>query len=162
MEIRNLMEDAVLAAVGELFSLEEKDQRLGYCTCGQCRLDVACYVLNRIKPEYIVSSRGMAYSERDFQAKLQRQADIISLAKEGWALVTHRPRATYDHAGSSIARNMPEGPAFNLPAVMGTPKIEFGMTGRSSPFPKFPGHPGLYQRPGQLDRCYILPCLESQ
>jgi len=119
MEIRNLMEDAVLAAVGELFSLEEKDQRLGYCTCGQCRLDVACYVLNRIKPEYIVSSRGMAYSERDFQAKLQRQADIISLAKEGWALVTHRPRATADHAGSSIARNMPEGSAFNLPAVMG-------------------------------------------
>ncbi|HRZ64078.1 MAG TPA: late competence development ComFB family protein, partial [Spirochaetia bacterium] len=65
MEIRNLMEDAVKAVVDELFELEAKDQRLGYCLCDQCRLDVACYVLNRIKPEYIVSSRGLAYSEKE-------------------------------------------------------------------------------------------------
>jgi competence protein ComFB len=119
MEIRNLMEDAVLAAVGELFALEDKDHRLGFCTCGQCRLDVACYVLNRIKPEYIVSSRGLAYSERDFQEKIQRRADIISLAREGWANVDHRPRGTSDHASSRMVRDMPEGPAFNLPAIMG-------------------------------------------
>ena len=75
MEIRNLMEDAVLAAVGELFELEEKDPRLGLCTCGQCRLDVACYVLNRIKPEYILSGRGLAYSERDMLEKVQRLFD---------------------------------------------------------------------------------------
>jgi competence protein ComFB len=119
MEIRNLMEDAVLAAVGELFDLEDKDHRLGYCTCGQCRMDVACYVLNRVKPEYIVSSRGLAYSERDFQEKVQRRADIISLAREGWARVSHRPRANADHGEATLVRDMPEGPAFNIPAVMG-------------------------------------------
>ena len=119
MEIRNLMEDAVLSAVGELFTLEEREGRLGYCTCGQCRLDVACYVLNRVKPEYIVSSRGMAYSERDFQGKIQRQADIISLAREGWALVDHRPRNSAEHKGGELVRDMPEGPACNIPAVMG-------------------------------------------
>jgi len=118
MEIRNLMEEIVLAVVGELFELEERDHRLGFCTCAQCRLDVACYVLNRVKPEYIVSSRGLAYSERDFQEKVQRRADIIVLAKEGWAHVDHSPRPNTDHAALKV-RNLPEGPVFNLPTVMG-------------------------------------------
>jgi competence protein ComFB len=118
MEIRNLMEDVVLAVVGELFELEDHDHRLGFCTCGQCRLDVACYVLNRMKPEYIVSGRGVAYSERDFQVKVQRRADIITLAKEGWGHVDHSPRPNIDH-GSQKVRELPEGPVFNLPTVMG-------------------------------------------
>lgn len=121
MEIRNLMEEEVLGVVAELFELETRDRRLGFCTCGQCRLDVACYVLNRLKPEYIVSSRGLAYSERDFLEKVQRRADIIALAKEGWARVDHSPRPTADH-GAQKPRELPalpEGPAFNLPTVMG-------------------------------------------
>jgi competence protein ComFB len=119
MEIRNLMEDIVLATVGELFELEARDKTLGYCTCAQCKLDVACYVLNRIKPEYILSSRGLAYSERDSLDKVQKRADIITLAKEGWASVEHRPRPTTDHAATAALRSLPEGPAFNIPAVMG-------------------------------------------
>ncbi len=118
MEIRNLMEDAVLATVGELFELEEKDTRLGLCTCGQCRLDVACYVLNRIKPEYILSGRGLAYSERDMLEKVQRRADIISIAREGWSKVAHNPRVTADHGGV-YSRDLPMGPSFNIPTVMG-------------------------------------------
>jgi competence protein ComFB len=118
MDIRNLMEDAVLSVVGELFELEEKGHPLGFCTCSQCRLDVACYVLNRIKPEYIVSSRGLAYSERNTLDRVQKRVDIISLAKEGWSLVDHRPRITTDHAFRP-EREIPQGPAFNLPTVMG-------------------------------------------
>ncbi|MBL8968760.1 MAG: late competence development ComFB family protein [Spirochaetaceae bacterium] len=119
MEIRNLLEDAVLSLIDELFATEEKDKRLGFCTCGQCRLDVACYVLNRIKPEYIVSSRGLAYRERDSLERVQRRADIITTAKEGWARVSHQPRATADHALQRIVHDLPEGPAFNFPTVMG-------------------------------------------
>jgi len=33
MEIRNLMEDAVKAVVEELFEIENREHRLGYCTC---------------------------------------------------------------------------------------------------------------------------------
>jgi competence protein ComFB len=118
MEIRNLMEDAVLATVSELFELEEKDLKLGFCTCGQCRLDVACYVLNRIKPEYILSGRGLAYSERDMLEKVQRRADIITIAREGWSKVGHNPRVTADHEGA-YSRDLPLGPAFNIPTIMG-------------------------------------------
>lgn len=119
MDIRNLMEDAVLALVDELFEAEERDRRLGFCTCGQCRLDVICYVLNRMKPEYIVSGRGLAYSERDSHERVQRRADIISIAKEGWSRVSHQPRLTADHAASKVLKELPEGPAFNFPTVMG-------------------------------------------
>lgn len=119
MDIRNLMEDAVLALVDELFEAEERDRRLGFCTCGQCRLDVVCYVLNRMKPEYIVSGRGLAYSERDAHERVQRRADIISIAKEGWSRVSHQPRLTADHAARAVQKELPEGPAFNFPTVMG-------------------------------------------
>ncbi|MEI6386384.1 MAG: late competence development ComFB family protein [Spirochaetota bacterium] len=120
MEIRNLMEEAVLTTVDELFLAgSNKDKNLGFCTCGQCRLDVACFVLNRIEPEYIVSSRGFAYSERDFQVAVQKRADIISLARDGWSRVSHSPRSTSEHDGAAMVSQLPEGPAFNLPTIRG-------------------------------------------
>ncbi|HET7839788.1 MAG TPA: late competence development ComFB family protein [Rectinemataceae bacterium] len=119
MEIHNLMEYAVQAVVDELFDHETREPQLGYCTCDQCRLDVACYVLNRVKPEYIVSSRGLAYSEKEGLDKVQRQADIITLVKEGWGRVTHAPRSTSDHTGPHAASQEMKGPAFNFPTVMG-------------------------------------------
>jgi competence protein ComFB len=119
MDIRNVMEDAVKTVVGELFDQETAQPRLGYCTCDQCRLDVACYVLNRVKPEYIVSSRGLAYSEKEGLDKVQRRADIISLVKEGWARVSHAPRPTSDHGVGRAAAEVFHGPVFNFPTVMG-------------------------------------------
>jgi competence protein ComFB len=119
MEIRNLMEYSVKAVVDELFDNEISEPHLGYCTCDQCRLDVACYALNRVKPEYIVSSRGLAYSEKDGLDKVQRRADIISLVKEGWGRVTHAPRQTSDHAAPRNQQQAMQGPAYNFPTIMG-------------------------------------------
>ncbi len=119
MEIRNLMEDAVKLVVDELFDSEMREPRLGYCTCDQCRLDVDCYVLNRVKPEYIVSSRGLAYSEREGLDKVQRRADVMSLVKEGWGKVTHSPRPTADHSGARPVGEAVPGPAYNFPTLMG-------------------------------------------
>jgi competence protein ComFB len=121
MDIRNVMEDMVKAVVDELFDNETKEKRLGYCTCDQCRHDVACYVLNRVKPEYIVSSRGLAYSEKEGLDKVQRRADVISLVKEGWSKVSHAPRQTTGHHGAKKepAEAQTEGPAYNFPTIMG-------------------------------------------
>lgn len=119
MDVRNVMEDAVKGVVDELFEIENKDKRLGFCTCDQCRLDVECYVLNRVKPEYIVSSRGLAYSELEGLDKVQRRADLISLVKEGWGKVSHAPRPTSDHVGPRSGDGGREGPAFNFPTIMG-------------------------------------------
>jgi competence protein ComFB len=119
MEIRNLMEDTVQVLVDEIFEEEAKRPKLGYCTCDQCRLDVACYALNRIQPEYIVSSRGLAYSEREGLDKVQRRADIISIVKDGWSKVSHSPRPTADHNARGIEEPAVEGPVFNFPSIMG-------------------------------------------
>ncbi len=119
MEIRNIMEDAVKAMVEELFEHEAREKRLGFCTCDQCKVDVACYVLNRVKPEYIVSSRGLAYSEKEGLDKVQRQADIVSLVKEGWGKVSHAPRPTSDHVQGKPFDDDRIGPVFNFPTIMG-------------------------------------------
>jgi Late competence development protein ComFB. len=119
MDIRNIMEDAVKGVVDELFDLEGRERHLGYCTCDQCRLDVECYVLNRVKPEYIVSSRGLAYSEKEGLDKIQRRADLISLVKEGWGKVSHAPRPTSDHVGPRSVHAEHEGPVYNFPTIMG-------------------------------------------
>jgi competence protein ComFB len=119
MDVRNVMEDAVKVVVEELFELENKEKRLGFCTCDQCRLDVECYVLNRVKPEYIVSSRGLAYSELEGLDKVQRRADLISLVKEGWGKVSHAPRQTSDHAGPRVVDAEHAGPFYNFPTIMG-------------------------------------------
>jgi competence protein ComFB len=118
MDIRNVMEDAVKVVVEELFEIENREKRLGFCTCDQCKVDVACYVLNRVKPEYIVSSRGLAYSEKEGLEKVQRRADVISFVKEGWGKVSHAPRNTSDHIGRSAGLEH-EGPTFNFPTIMG-------------------------------------------
>jgi competence protein ComFB len=119
MEIRNIMEDAVKVLVEELFERENREKRLGYCTCDQCKLDVASYVLNRVKPEYIVSSRGLAYSEKEGLDKVQRQADLVSLVKEGWGKVSHAPRPSSDHVRGKAPDVEREGPVFNFPTIMG-------------------------------------------
>lgn len=119
VEIRNIMEDSVKVLVEELFDREDREKRLGYCTCDQCKLDVACFVLNRVKPEYIVSSRGLAYSEKEGLDKVQRQADLVSLVKEGWAKVSHSPRPSSDHLASKPQDAEREGPVFNFPTIMG-------------------------------------------
>jgi competence protein ComFB len=123
MEIHNLMEDLVTSTVDELFDAEAKGNTSGWCTCKQCRMDVACFVLNRLKPEYVLSGRGVAYSEQDYQEKLQRGADVASLVKEGWARINAAPRPNHMHTGGTLSaagcEDSFDGPVFNLRPIMG-------------------------------------------
>jgi competence protein ComFB len=119
MDIHNLMEDLVKNTVHELFDAEEKGCAGTWCTCRQCRQDVACYVLNRLKPEYVVSGRGVAYVEQDYMEKLQKTADVVSLVREGWSKVNASKRPNHPHICDDPERPMLDGPAFNLPPIMG-------------------------------------------
>ena len=123
MEVHNLMEDLVKSVIQEMFEAEK--DKTSWCTCEQCKTDVACYVLNRVKPEYVVSSRGLAYSELDYVDKLQRMADVVSLVKEGWAKINASPRS---HTGEKLTKAslVLEGPAFNIPPIMG--RVFHGIT----------------------------------
>jgi len=119
MDIHNLMEDFVIETVDELFDAEAKGSTGLWCTCRQCRMDVACYVLNRLKPEYVLSGRGVAYSETDYGVKLQRGADVASLVKEGWARINAAPRPNHDRERTDECRDVPTGPVFNVRPIMG-------------------------------------------
>ncbi|PKL07368.1 MAG: competence protein ComFB [Spirochaetae bacterium HGW-Spirochaetae-7] len=119
MDIHNLMEDVVLDTVNELFDAKVQGDSAAWCTCRQCRMDVACFVLNRLKPEYVLSGRGVAYSEIDYGEKLQRGADVASLVKEGWARINAAPRPNHSHRSGDECQDVPVGPVFNVRPIMG-------------------------------------------
>jgi competence protein ComFB len=119
MEIHNLMEDLVLETVNEFFDSKEKGSAGSWCTCGQCRQDVACFVLNRLKPEYVVSGRGVAYVEQDYGEKLQKIADVVSMVREGWSKVNASKRPNHPHTPSVDEQAEISGPVFNIPPIMG-------------------------------------------
>ncbi|MBU0927484.1 MAG: late competence development ComFB family protein [Spirochaetes bacterium] len=119
MEIHNLMEDLVVKTVDELFDADVKGSSVEWCTCRQCRMDVACFVLNRLKPEYVLSGRGVAYSETDYGEKLQRGADVVTLVKEGWAKINAAPRPNHDHRPADEPSFASSGPVFNVRPIMG-------------------------------------------
>ena len=57
MKIQNIMEDYVTDKVNTMYD-ELPDNSFVTCKCARCRSDVICYVLNRIPPKYVVSSKG--------------------------------------------------------------------------------------------------------
>jgi len=117
MEIHNTTEDLVVSEINELCDSLEAEQKKGeICTCSQCRLDAACYVLNRSKPHYVISHRGVARVSHD--SNHQSRADLTSLAYEGIRRVNHNRRPYIDHTiqKKDVVANRP---AFNVPTIMG-------------------------------------------
>lgn len=121
MYIHNLMEDLVKHTVNELFETVRVNRDPDWCTCSQCKMDVVCYVLNRLKPEYVVSSRGIAYTDHDYGERLQLKADITSMAREGWSRIdsAKRPNHAHENGEADSEVKTSKGPMFNLPPIMG-------------------------------------------
>jgi competence protein ComFB len=119
-EIHNTVEDIVFVQVTEVCDSIEKGRPGEICTCRQCRIDTACYVLNRIGPHYISSSRGISRIEQETIARQQEKAEIASLIYEGIGQVNHNRRPFINHgaknADPEIALN---SPVFNLPTIVG-------------------------------------------
>jgi competence protein ComFB len=117
VEIHNIIEDLVLETVNEIFD-EASPEDFPLTHCHQCRLDVACYVLNRVKPEYLISGRGLVYYETDYQGRLQKKADLVALVNEGIRKVNSNRRPYYK-LSAETQEALPEPPLFNFPAIMG-------------------------------------------
>lgn len=72
--LRNIMEEYVI------LTLEEMLDHLDGCKCERCRLDIASYTLNRIKPKYVATTQGELMArlcEFDNQFKASVMAQII-------------------------------------------------------------------------------------
>jgi competence protein ComFB len=119
MEIHNTTEDIVFAKVETVFNSLEKDGNPEeFCLCTQCRLDTACYVLNRAEPRYIISNRGVARVEQGSHDSQQKDADIISLVYEGIRRVNHNQRP-YSHNGKGSSTEDSKKPQYNIPTIVG-------------------------------------------
>jgi competence protein ComFB len=118
MEIHNLMEDKVLEMIAEICDSEAETKANGYCTSEQCRLDAACFVLNRIPQRYVTSGRGFAYLESDFNENQQLQVDIVTLCHDGLRRVSTIQRSFYE-GDQTIHQTSKPGPHFTFPLIKG-------------------------------------------
>ncbi|MDR1466360.1 MAG: late competence development ComFB family protein [Treponema sp.] len=119
MRLHNINEDIVLSEVTNIFnSIEADGNPENICTCAQCRMDTACYVLNRIEPHYIISNRGVVRIGQGSIERQQKKVDIITIIHEGIKQINKNRRTVSHgfHAGSSI--NM-DRPVFNIPTIVG-------------------------------------------
>ena len=117
MDIHNTTEDLVIAEVTSICdTLQSEEKQLEICTCSQCRQDIACYVLNRVSPQYVVSHRGVA--RVDQESDHQSRADLTALVYEGIKRVSHNQRPYFEHKNLNT-KEQPDIPSFIIPTIMG-------------------------------------------
>lgn len=117
MEVHNLVEDIVKKFLDDI--LNEKND---ICKCEQCRLDMLCYVLNKTKPMYVVSSRGIIHSENNKRESSQINIDILSLVKEAIDVISKTPRHKDENIDSNSGEHSSiahEKHLFSFPAIVG-------------------------------------------
>ncbi|MDR1211707.1 MAG: late competence development ComFB family protein [Spirochaetaceae bacterium] len=117
MEIHNITEEIVIQKVKEVCDIiarRENPEKL--CTCGQCRLDTVCYVLNRVPPHYVISNRGIARIETESLNRQQEEADITALVHEGIRRINATVRPYHKNEEERGADN---SPVFNIPTIIG-------------------------------------------
>jgi competence protein ComFB len=121
MDVHNIIEDVVFRVINEICDeLDKGDNPHKICTCNQCRLDTACFVLNRISPYYIISNRGVARVEQEPIERQQLEADIASLIYEGLKRVNHNQRPYSSHMEYSGADDSgTDRLVFNIPTIIG-------------------------------------------
>jgi competence protein ComFB len=120
MEIHNTTEDIVFATIDAICdSVEKQGNPDKLCLCDQCRIDAACFVLNRIPPHYIISNRGAARIKQVTISKQQKDADVASMVFEALKRVSHNQRPNSDHTNNTHDDAVKEGPVFNIPTIIG-------------------------------------------
>ncbi len=89
MFFHNVMEEILYKEVNRLYDEAKKnEEKWLVCDCIQCRVDAMCYALNRVKPRYIKSGKGLAYFfQVDFKMGSQFFVDISSTALEAIKVV---------------------------------------------------------------------------
>ncbi len=75
MKIKNTLEDLVFNLTDSIVSSSKED----IPQTSKFKLDVVCYVLNRIMPEYVISYRGLIYEEMELKYDSQKITDIINM-----------------------------------------------------------------------------------
>ncbi|HOJ50049.1 MAG TPA: late competence development ComFB family protein [Spirochaetota bacterium] len=88
MFIKNLKEDLVIKVLEDVLK-DLKD----VCKCSICVEDIVTYVLNRTKPFYISSGRGILHLEADLKIDIQDKTDIYSLVLQAINIIKDRRKS---------------------------------------------------------------------
>ncbi|MHC6204455.1 late competence development ComFB family protein [Breznakiellaceae bacterium SP9] len=120
MIIHNTREDIVFHEVTAIFeSLKNDGNPEKFCTCEQCKLDTACFVLNRLSPCYIVSNRGVARVDREARDQQQLSIDVTTLIYQGLHRVKHNQRSSSHDTPQTVSPIDGSKPVYNIPAIIG-------------------------------------------
>jgi len=112
----NVMEGSVVKVVNQVAEDDASSENPKYLTSDESRIDVACFVLNRIPQRYVSSARGRAHIEQEEDHDQQLFVDMVTLAHEGFRRVTSVQRSFYDEESHwQPAR----GPHFLFPTIKG-------------------------------------------
>ncbi len=117
MEVHNLMEDEVVRLINRICDEEEQELALGYCTSPECRMDAVCYVLNRTRPRYVSSARGMSHLVFEHDRDTQAHVDLVALAHEALRRISSFRREYYDAETPEESRGFSSGPP--MPIITG-------------------------------------------
>jgi competence protein ComFB len=119
-QLHNAMEDIVQKRIDAVYAEMAKDpQNEGLCMCEQCKLDAACFVLNRVKPRYMLSSRGVVREEQLTLDKQQTRADVDNLVLQAMKIVGHNRRNAKNHTDGSENAATKNQAVFNIPIIIG-------------------------------------------
>lgn len=116
MNIYNRIEQLAIDVVNQIFDSFDENSADERCDCEQCRLDVTCYVLNRLQPKYIISERGFTHIESEYTS--QETADLLALAKEGIDRVARVKRPHETHVADETYESH-SGQWRNFPIITG-------------------------------------------
>lgn len=120
MNVHNIMEDLVQKSVNKFYDqVKAANAPWLTCDCENCRLDTISYVLNRVPPKYVVSSRGITHSV-DTLNDHQLKADMEALILEGMRIVSSTKRPFHNSDRKDCAIETIEKPAFNFSNITGT------------------------------------------
>ncbi|MBA1336995.1 MAG: hypothetical protein HPY66_3431 [Firmicutes bacterium] len=86
MKLKNYMEDVVFHLLLDI--LKDMDD---VCKCEKCVHDIAALSLNRLKPQYVVTEKGEAYS-KVLEMYTQFQVDVTTVILESIEQVSRNPR----------------------------------------------------------------------
>jgi competence protein ComFB len=122
MGLHNFMEDIVSQYLEEILT-----QKIDICKCQQCREDMACYALNKVKPMYLVSSRGIIHTQNKKRLNYQDEIDVYSIVSESVNVVSKTKRHDEKYKNTVLNENETEdasyfsesGCYFNFPQIVG-------------------------------------------
>jgi competence protein ComFB len=118
VKFHNINEDVVIKKVDEIFEfIKEGGNPEQFSFSEQCRIDTICYVLNRVEPHYIVSSRGVARFGLETAEYQQLNVDITALVYSAIKQVNQNKR--FSPGGALETAADADSPIFNIPTILG-------------------------------------------